>query len=166
VKLINWFYNGHLLGAVAALAIGYAVGGRWPVSLVYVFLGLVWYLAQRRWVSGLENIMLFLFIAGAAVAFWAGAPGWMLLVGSILTLGAWDLDHFSQRLSRVDRVDFDTGLGWAHLARLGLVESIALAAGLVPLLVRFEIGFWWIMLLAFLAIIGLSRVVAFVRRME
>jgi hypothetical protein len=166
VNLVQWMFSAHLLGAVALFSVGFAIGERWQVSLGYVFFGLVWHLAQRRWVSGLENVLLFIFIAAAVVGFFSGVPALMLLIGTVLTLGAWDLDHFTQRLNRVDRVDFDTGLGRAHLARLGLVETAALLVGLVPLLIRLQIGFWWILLLALLAVIGLTRVVAFVRRME
>jgi hypothetical protein len=87
-----------------------------------------------------------------------------MLLGFFFAVGAWDLDHVTQRLHRVERVEFDTGLGRAHLLRLAQVEAAGLLIGFIPLVIRAQISFWWIVLLAFLAVVGISRLVTFVRR--
>lgn len=128
---IERFYIGHMLVAVAALAIGLAISksGSYFCSLLIVLLGVVWFAFQQRGTPGGEGIMLFLFILSAAIGFFVGAPTWVMLIGVVSSLGAWDLDHFLQRLNRADRVELELGLGREHLRRLLFVEGIGSQQG-------------------------------------
>jgi hypothetical protein len=164
VKLVQRFFWAQLLFAVSALSVGHALIPRMEFAIGAVFLGLVWYMAQRRWAGGSENMLLFAFTGAAALGLYWGAPPLLMLLVVVFSLGAWDLDHFTQRLHRVERVEFDSGLGRTHLLRLAKVEAAGLALALVPLLIRLRLDFWWVVLMGLLAVIGLSRVVAFVRR--
>ncbi len=163
---IERFFVSHMLVAVAALAIGLAASETAPVvcSLVIVILGLVWYSSQQRRTSGSEGLFLFLFIFSSALGIWFGSPAWLMLIGAVSSIGAWDLDHFVQRLGQVDYVDLESGLGREHLRRLFLVEVVGLLVGLAALTIRAQISFWWEALLVMLVVIGLSRIVARVRK--
>ncbi len=161
VRRLFW---AHMLAAVAALAIGYALAGIIISALIFVFLGATWFTTQQRGGAGLEGLLLFIFIVAAAIGLWLGVPGWLLLIAVVATLGAWDLDHFLERLSGEERVDFDTGLGREHLRRLGLVEGVGLVSGLFALSARMKIPFWWEALLIALAVIGIRVVIWFVRK--
>ncbi len=182
MSTVQRLFWAHMLAAVAALAIGYARAGIIVAALVFVFLGATWFTAQQRGGGGrpsterssadaagsggggMEDLLFFIFIAAAAVGLWLGVPGWLLLIAVVATMGAWDLDHFLQRLSGIERVEFDTGLGREHLRRLGLVEGVGLASGLFALTARMKIPFWWEALLIFLAVIGIRVVIWFVRK--
>jgi hypothetical protein len=164
MSLIQRIFWAHMLIGVAALAIGYAVAGLLLVSLVIVFFGAMWFAAQQRNGVGLEGILFTLFVLAAGIGFWLGAPGWLMLLATVAALGSWDLDHFLQRLSVVERVEFETGLGREHLRRLGMVEGLGLLAGLLALTSRMFIPFWWEILLVLLAVIGIRLVVRFVRK--
>lgn len=164
MNLILRIFWAQMLVGVAALAVGYAAAGHIFVSLIFVFLGSVWFTSQQQKGSGLEGILLTLFFMAGGIGFWLGAPGGLMLVAGVATLGAWDLDHFLQRLSIVERVDYDTGLGREHLRRLGMVEGLGLLAGLLALTSRITLSFWWEVLLALLAVLGIRAVIRFVRK--
>lgn len=161
---IRRFFWLELLTAAASLVIGYVISGWLIAAGVVIFLGAIWAAVRLRGGSGLAGLLLYLFLFIAAAGFWAGSPGWLMLLTSVAALGAWDLDHFLQRLSEAEYVEFETGLGRDHLTRLFLVQGLGFAAGFLALIARPQIGFWWAVLLAMLAVIGLSRIVAYVRR--
>lgn len=164
MNILQRIFWAQMLAAVAALAIGYAVAGYIFVSLLVVLLGSAWFSTQQRKRDGLEGFLLAVFLVGAAVGLWVGVPGWLSLIAVVATLGAWDLDHFLRRLSLVERVEFDTGLGREHIRRLGIVQGIGLLGGLIAMALRARIPFWWEALLALLAIIGIRQVILFVRK--
>jgi hypothetical protein len=161
IQRIFW---AQMLAAVAALAIGYALGRALFVSLLIVLLGAMWFSAQQRRVSGLEGFFLTVFLLASGIGFWVGAPVWLLLIAATTTLGAWDLDHFLQRLSAAERVEYETGLGRVHLRRLGTVQGLGLLAAVLAMVVRARIPFWWETLLVLLAVIGLWQLIRFVRK--
>ena len=153
-----------MLAAVAALAIGYAVAGLLFVSLISVVLGAMWFSSQQRRGAGLAGLLLTVFLWAGAIGMWVGVPGWLSIIAATATLGAWDLDHFLQRLREMERVEFDTGLGREHLRRLGVVQAVGLLAGLTGLSFHFKIPFWWEALLVLLAVIGIRQLIWFVRK--
>lgn len=162
---IQRLFWAQMLIAVAGMAIGYAVAGSLFVSLVFVILGVMWLSAQMRKGSGLENFLLVVFLLAAGLGCWFGVPIWLSLITVVAALGAWDLDHFLQRLSIVERVEFDTGLGREHLRRLGIVQGLGMLGGIVALILRARISFWWEALLVLLALIGIQQVIRFVRKL-
>ncbi len=155
-----------MLVAVASLAIGLAASETAPLvcSLLLVMLGLVWFTTQQRRAPGFEGLLLFFFIFSAGLGFWLGSPAWLMLLGVVFSIGAWDLDHFLQRLGQVEHVELKSGLGCEHLRRLFLVEAAGLLIGLIALTLQARISFWWEALLVLLVVIGLSRIVARVRK--
>jgi hypothetical protein len=155
-----WIHLG--LGA-GALALGYGLARQVGAALAIILLGGLWFAMQRadREVGGL---MLLLACGAAAVGVLAGVSGVALLIGVVGCLGAWDLDHFLSRLAAAERVDYETGLGREHVRRLLAIEGVGLVAGLFALTAQARISFWWEALLALLAVIGISRMVAFIRK--
>ena len=89
--------------------------------------------------------------------------GWML-VGVVAALSAWDLDHFVQRLNGVGRVTKVRDLEQRHLQRLLIVDVSGLMLSVVALGIKVEFGLVTAMLLGLLVILGLSRMVGFLRR--
>ena len=164
MKTIQRIFWAHLLTAVAVLAIGYAWSGVILAALVIVLFGALWYASQQHGGPGIEGIVFTLFVLASAGGFYLGIAGWLLLLVVVASLGAWDLDHFLQRLSAVDRVAFETGLGRQHIRRLLIVEGIGYLAGLTAITIRLQISFGWVALLIFMAVVGISQVVQFVKK--
>jgi hypothetical protein len=163
MKRVQLFFTIHLLIAVTALAIGYALGGRLAWAFGVVFVGGLWYTAQFRGAQGIETIIFFAFALAAAAGFWIGLPPIAMLLTMVAALGAWDLDHFSQRLRLVERVVMDNGLDNNHLRRLLLIELLGLMAGLAGLTSDLRLTFWNQVLLVILAVFGISRLVLYIK---
>ena len=164
MKTINLLFSAHLLTAIAALAISLALGGALEAALVVVFFGGLWFFSQQQGMGGWGTILLFLFGLACGIGFWMDLTPGLLLLAIVATLGAWDLDQFSQRLRSVERVDLDSGLGKNHLRRLFLIESLGLLAGAAGLTARLQITFWAAVLLVILALVGISRLVIFIKK--
>jgi hypothetical protein len=153
-----------MLVAVAALSIGYASRGLGMCSMGLVLMGAIWLAMQQRKVEGFEGMMLSGAVLSAGLGLYLSIPPWQMLVAVVATLGAWDLYHFLVRLSRAERVEFNSGLGREHLRRLLLVELGGLVAGMAALAFHPRITFWWEALFAILLIIGLSVLIGRIRK--
>lgn len=164
MTIIQRLFWANLLVGVGALAAGYAITGHLVLTLVFVILGAIWFMSQQRVEHGLGGLMLSVYCLAGGLGIWFNAPGWLMLIALVAVLGAWDLDNFLQRLGVAERVEFDTGLGREHLRRLAMVEGLGFLAGLIALTAQIHIPFWWVALLVFLAVIGISRIVAYVRK--
>jgi hypothetical protein len=154
----------HLAPAAVAPALAFWLVGQAGIGAFLLAVGALWGLARARRAGGLESVLLFLLVAGGALSIYLGAPAWLALVGCAAALGAWDLDAFLQRLAAAEHVDYDSGLGRAHLRRLLLVEAAGLAAGLASLTVQLRLPFWWEALLVLLLVAGISGLIGFARR--
>jgi hypothetical protein len=161
---IERFFWGHMLTAVAALAIGFASRGWGQCSLGLVFLGVIWLAMQQRKSWGAEGLMLFSFVISAVVGFYLGIPAWLMLISVVASLGAWDLYHFLMRLHSAEEVEYSSGLGREHMRRLGLVELFGLLLGLAGLTFHVVVTFWWEALMAVFVIIGISVLIRRIRK--
>ncbi len=160
---VQRFLVGHILVAVAAFAIAYAQIGVLLAALGIIGVGALWLAAQQRDPGPISSLFMDLLILSGAIAFLLNGPGWLLLIGTVAALGGWDLANFYQRLRTVDRIDEKSGLGREHLKRLGFVEALGFLIGLLGLTTRMQLSFWWVVLLAILAMIGLTRLIKHVR---
>ena len=150
--------------AMGALALGYGLIGLWTWAVFIVVLGFLWLFGQWRGWDWMASVGLTLFVSAAAFGLWMGVGvGWML-VGVVAALSAWDLDHFVQRLNGVGRVTKVRDLEQRHLQRLLIVDVSGLMLSVVALGIKVEFGLVTAMLLGLLVILGLSRMVGFLRR--
>ncbi len=173
----------HLAVAVASLMVAAVLRELWIFALAFALLGVLWaitmggkipgsLLALRRqngtadpptpsWPAG--SLLLFLLTAAAAAAVLLETPPWLALLAVTAALGAWDLDHFLRRLMSGGEVNFAGNLGRAHLRHLLIVEVLGFFLGLAAATLRLRLPFWWEVLLAALAVIGLSRLIQHLR---
>lgn len=162
----------HLLLATLSLAAAYLLSGQWIAGLVFALLGGLWALTARAllakqtegyWhflarVWPMAGPLMFVYVIAATVGILSGFPTWLGLLAVTGALGAWDLYHFLRRLTAAGQVEYALGLGRSHLRHLLLVEGIGLAAGLLAFSARLRLSFWWVVLLAALAVIGMVQV--------
>lgn len=142
-----------------ALALAYSLGGLAVWSPVFVALGALWIVGQRRGQAWTAPLSLLGFIVGAVLGFWAGFLDGLLLLGVVMALGAWDLDDFVRRLQDVERdADVQT-LERQHLLRLGIISGVGLLLGWLALNIRVTLNFAAIFALGLVAVFGLSRLV-------
>lgn len=145
-------------------AIGYALGGRWVGAVASVALGGLWLAAQQRGWNGVEALGLVGFVSLAAVGVLLGLAAPMLLVGVVVALVAWDLDRFARRLRSAGHVEAERALVRAHLQRVLLAVGLGLLLSLVAGGIQIPLSFGWIVGLAVLAVLGLSRAVRALNR--
>ncbi len=150
---------------VAALSfgLGSGIGARWALVFISVGLALLWLLGQRYQRLFVGYLAMLGFVAAAMAAVLVGAPTFWLLLSIVATLVAWDLDRFRQRLRSAERVVDEDTMVRAHLRRLGVVAGVGLVCGGVALSFELTLAFGWVLVLAVLALLGLSRAIRFVR---
>ncbi len=148
--------------AATTLGTAYALADLWMVGAVISSLGLA--LAWRRHKTGTAAAwaMVVVVSGGAAVGAWLGLDPYLLLLGLIAALSAWDLDAFSRQVR-------DTGavmpeLEGRHLRRLLIVDGISLLLAVLALTVQLRLSFGLAVAAAIVALVGLSRAVGFFRR--
>ncbi len=150
--------------AVSTMAGAYAEAGLWTPAALIVSLGLPVMLTQRTdkaWVASLTAVLL---ASAAAVGAWLELQGWLLLIGLIAALSAWDLDAFARQLRSVDAVEKEQALKHRHLQRLLIVDALALLLGVSALTVQIRLSFGLALVLALIALVGLSRALGFLGR--
>lgn len=130
-----------------------ALGGMWAAGVIL----------QRRW----TRIVAFpgMIIVAAGATFVQAAP-LAALAGLVMTLVAWNLDNLERRLTQTAHVVDERRLRRSHAAWLLVIAGASLGMGGVALVVRLEIGITGALILGTLAILGLSRMMALLRRMN
>ena len=88
------------------------------------------------------------------------------MLGLVAALVAWDLDQFAQRMRVAGRVDGAPELERRHIRRLLIVAAIGGVLGAIGLGLRVRLSFGLALLLAALAMLGLSITVGFLRRLR
>jgi hypothetical protein len=159
-----WLLSVGIVLAAAVLATGYGLNSLWGGVGVALVVGGFWLVGQwRRW-GWVASVALVLWIGAAAVGLGMGVGGGWMLVGVVAALAAWDLDRFVWRMRAAGRVEDAGFLEQHHLQRLLTVSGAGLILGAVALSLRIRLGFAAAFLLAFLAVLGLSRVIGFLQR--
>jgi hypothetical protein len=152
------------VAATSTLALGYGLAGLWPATLLLLALGSLWLLGQQQGWGWVASVALVFFVGAAAVGLWLDlGAGWMLL-GVVAALSAWDLDRFTQRQRGAERIEKARELERRHLQRLLIVDSLGLLLATAGLQVRVGVSFGGAFSLTLLAVLGLSRVIGFLRR--
>jgi hypothetical protein len=148
-----------ILLAALLPAVGYALAARWLGALLCLIVGAAWF-AGARGNLGWATAAGFLLLVGLAGfgALTGVPPGWGL-AGVVATLAAWDLSAFAGRLARAGRVVDEPALWQAHLRRLAATLGIGAVLGVLPLLVRLELSFGWLLTLGIVAVVALSRAI-------
>jgi hypothetical protein len=153
-----------ILAAAGMLAGANWLEGYLPVSLAILGLALLGLLFLQWGWSWVVSLLLVLFTASAAVGFYLELhPAW-LVGATLLSLAAWDLEHFARRLKNTGQVINPAKLVRSHLLRLLWVSLLGLALVGITYLIRLQFTFGLAALLALLAIAGLSQTITFLRR--
>lgn len=129
-----------------------------------LFLGVFWlYAVWKGWVwASTGGVLLLVTLAGFGL--WIElSTGWMI-AGALGGLLAWDLSEFMRRIEFAPDAEDLPGMERRHVARLTLVAFLGLLLASIAMLVRVEFTFEWMMLLALVAVLGLTQLVAWLRK--
>jgi hypothetical protein len=87
-----------------------------------------------------------------------------MIAGALGGLLAWDLSDFMRRLKFVHITDDKRGLERRHLTRVTIVALGGMLLATIAILVRLEFTLEWMMLLALVGALGVTQLVAWLRR--
>jgi hypothetical protein len=146
------------------LASAYWLGGYLPVSLIALGLAISGLLFLQRGWSWVVSLLLALNIGVAATGFYLELSPALLVSGALSALAGWDLEYFARRLKNAGRVIAQPSLVWAHLLRLLWVSLLGLVLFGISYLIHLHFTFGLAVLLALLAVLGLSQGIGFLRR--
>jgi hypothetical protein len=146
-----------MVGVFLALQFWTATSEAWVI--LFLFPSFLWHWAQRRELYYLDAIFLvFLTIASLVGVLFGGSQVLALLV-ILAGIGAWDLSRFMRILPLVEDEDEIRRMTKNHFLRLGVLVGMGVVLPLLAYSFRTELRLGFALLLAFLAILGLSRLV-------
>jgi len=153
-----------VLMSIGSLVYAYAGVGFDGLVRVLLVLGVLWLFAGwKRW-TWFSTIAILLSVALAGFGLWiALSPGWMI-AGALGGLLAWDLTDFMRRLRFAPLTDDVRALERRHLTRVTIVAIIGVLLASIAMLVRLEFTLEWMMLLALVVVLGVTQLVAWLRR--
>jgi len=150
--------------ASSAFIVAYGLGVLWLPTVAILVLGVAWILAPRAAWPWLPWVMMTLLVVIAAVGAWLALRPVPLVVGLVAAVSAWDLDLFVRQLRRVDRVERGDRLKRRHLRRLVAVDGVGLLMAILALTVEIQLTFALALGLGLAALVGLSRLIVFLRQ--
>jgi hypothetical protein len=146
VELLPW-------GAAALVGAGYLVLGAWPGFLVALALGGGWYAASRYEKPSLVTLA---FVAlSVSSLFGVAVPGlgrWLHAAALMFAIAGYDMDRYVRRTTGYDG-DVQE-LHARHIRRLSLVLGGSYAAVILAVSLDIAIGFWWLVVLVLVVVIG------------
>ncbi len=164
MKWTTRLFTASVAVSTGALALVFGLGGQVVWSPVFVALGALWLIGQRRTQEWVASLGLLSLTTGAVLGFWVGLPGGWLLLSTVAALVAWDLHDFAHRLQDVEHDEDARVLERRHLARLGVVSGLGLLLGWLALTIRVSLRFGVVFALGLIAVFGLSRLIRLLRR--
>jgi len=150
--------------STGSMAWGYDQAGFDPLARGFLLFGIVWLFSQwRRW-WWFSSMGLIVVIVIGALGIWFGlTPGWMF-AGGIFALTAWDLTDYRSRTRLAAWDDDERGMERRHLSRLTILILAGLFLSSIAMVVRLQFTLEWAVLLVFVVLLGLTQVVAWLRR--
>ena len=149
-----------------SLAWNFYAEGHVSLARWILLFGLLWLVAEiRRWRTA-ASFGLPVCVAVAGLGLWMDLSlGWML-AGALGALLAWDLADFTRRVEHASPEDDVPALTRRHLLRLTIITAAGLVLSLVGMIARLEFSFEWAAFLALLAALGVTQLVAWMRKGE
>jgi hypothetical protein len=155
-----------IVGGTVALAAGFALAEHVSSAISISLLGVLWLVAQARGIKRIVGWGFAAFVLISVLSIWAGVSPWLAFAGVTLSLAAWDLTVFSQRLIMTANEEDRRKTELAHFGRLGLVTGLALFGYFVAPRLHINLTFGAAVLLALLGIWGISALVYRLRSHE
>ncbi len=153
-----------LVLGLGSLALSFARIGQSALAISLGLFGLLWLYSAWRRLTWISTLGIFLSLGLAAFGLWSDlSSGWML-AGALGGLMSWDLADFIRRLWSTPDTKEKRNLERRHLARLTIVAVFGLILASIVMVVRLEFSFEWVVLLTLVAMLGISQMIAWLRR--
>jgi hypothetical protein len=158
------FFILFLLVSTLCLVAGYAIVGQWIGSVMAMLAGFTWLLARKYPFSGLPFLCLFAFIVLAVTGLLTGAPALLMICGSGISLGVWDLLFLDTELGSHSTEGQTKRYESAHLLSLTLALGSGLFVAFLGRFLNLQVPFVVLVLFVALALFGLDRVWGYLKK--
>lgn len=152
--------------SAGVLAFGIALNGHILASVIVTILGIGWLFLHLRGINRFSGLVFAIFVLIALICVWLEIPPSFALAGITLSLTAWDLTTFGQRLAMTDSPSDAQLAENTHLLRLILVLGLGVLGYIAATLFEVNLTFGAAALLALLGIWGISTLVYRLRSNE
>jgi hypothetical protein len=125
--------------------------------------GAVWLFTQWRGWKWFSSLALFFAIFISVIGLWFGFSMEWFYSGVIFALFAWDMSDFRNRIRTIFVDDNLRRMERRHLARISLLSLTGLSLVSIVMLVSRQFTFEWGVLLAVVALLGLSQLIVWVK---
>jgi hypothetical protein len=146
------------------LTAGYAVTAQWIGALVSILMVPTWLLARKYPSSWLPLISLLTSVGLAVVGILTGAPFQLMIFGSAFSLAVWDLISLNAALGSNSSGEQTRQYENAHLRSLALALGFGLLVSSLGGLLNLQMPFIGLLLFTALALFGLDRVWAYIKK--
>ena len=144
--------------SVTCLGVGFATTGLWIATSVMAFSLLAW-LFTIKWPFGFPPSWALVFSVSLAVTgLLTGAVHLLMLLGTALALAGWDVVLWDRSLTNHSPSALLTLIESKHYQSLALALVLGLLAIVAGRLVRFQVPFGWMVVLAILTLFSLERI--------
>ena len=164
---------------VGLVAVAYLINGFVNPAGALIILGLAWMVGLSRGRAWTSILGLFIVYGFASACFFLDSQTTrlvtatginlttlLLLGGGLFALLAWDLTDFYARLRLAADDDDLPALERRHFSRLLPVIALGMAASILALTIHVNISLEWMMVIALLGIIGMSKLINRLLRRE
>jgi len=145
--------------ALAGFAIAYLARGLTFVAIALFFLVLTWGFGERSGWKWVTNVGLVGLLAAAAAGTFLNANLFLLLLGTVCTLNAWDLANFRGRLKHGKENEELRNLERRHLTWLLGVTGISLLLSGAALALHIRLNLAAAIFLGIMCVIGIGQFV-------
>lgn len=149
-----------------ALAFGWTQTASPAMGLIPLALIPLWLVALKRNVSWASALGLFLLMGLAALGVGRGLSFFSALAAVLGGLVAWDLDHFSQRLSLAAVEDNRAALERRHLLQITVILLLSVGIVNLSLAAQVQFNFNWAVVTVLVTISGIGALVNWLRKKE
>jgi hypothetical protein len=153
-----------LVVSTLCLAVGYAIAGQWLGAVLAIIAGFAWLLARKYPASGLPHICLFVSIGLAVTGSQTGASSLLMIYGSGISLGVWDLLYLNNSSSRNFADGQTRRYENEHLLSLALALGSGMIIASLGHFLKLQIPFVVLLLFVVLAIFGLDRIWGYLKK--
>jgi len=153
-----------ILFGTAVLFWTYLQAGYWLAASGLTIVGLTWLAAQRRNIAWFSTWGLFIFSIAAAVGILLDLPAFLMILGALSGLMAWDLVAFHQRLSFAAPTDNTMTLERRHLYWLSLAALSGLILSTIAGMIDLQLSFFLTVLLVLIAVMGVVQLFSWLRQ--
>jgi hypothetical protein len=145
------------------LALAYVLNGFFLLAGLFLILGTMWLLDNRRRRHHLPSLVLIVFTLFCILGYWLQLSMPVLVLALSAAIAAWDMDHFIQRIQAQPPLrEFDR-LQRHHIKQLVIVIGIGIVIAQTVLLIQITLNFWIIFVIALLVTVSLTRVLMMIR---